>query len=623
MCGITAYIGKYDAFKYLMEGLIIMRNRGYDSAGIATFSKELQEFIISKFANDAGTTNSLEKIQNQANNHKGNTLGLGHTRWATHGSKSDENSHPHMDYYREVILVHNGIIENYQELKEFLLSENYQFLSETDTEVIVNLISYYYRLGSYPEEAIFKACQRMEGTWGLAIIFKKDPNHIYVSRNGSPILIGYNENMTIVSSEAAAFSNNVNQYIIIKDREIIKVGIQNSLQKKTLAEKYHVQSINLEQKIALKPDPYSHWMLKEIMEQPQSIIRALNNGGRIENDSKVRLGGLSNNMKDLLKIKHLLIIAMGTSLHAAYLGAKYFQMLKSVDVVTVIDASEFTESDIPCISEGVGALFLSQSGETKDVHLALELAKKHDLVVFSIVNVVDSLIARESDCGVYLNAGREVAVASTKSFTSQVVVMLLVAIWYAGERGVSKNLRHKLIQELHNLSYNFQETINSLERESVKYNELVEMLKDQHRLFLLGRQMGMPIALEGALKIKEVSYLHAEGYSGGALKHGPFALIEIGTPVIILAYRDEYRAKMHITAEEVRARGARVILITDLLEEEIPKGVYEGVFRVNHSGYLSSLLSIIPLQYLAYRLSVELGYNPDFPKNLAKSVTVD
>jgi glutamine---fructose-6-phosphate transaminase (isomerizing) len=192
-----------------------------------------------------------------------------------------------------------------------------------------------------------------------------------------------------------------------------------------------------------------------------------------------------------------------------------------------------------------------------------------------------------------------------------------------GERGVSKNLRHKLIQELHNLSYNFQETINSLERESVKYNELVEMLKDQHRLFLLGRQMGMPIALEGALKIKEVSYLHAEGYSGGALKHGPFALIEIGTPVIILAYRDEYRAKMHITAEEVRARGARVILITDLLEEEIPKGVYEGVFRVNHSGYLSSLLSIIPLQYLAYRLSVELGYNPDFPKNLAKSVTVD
>lgn len=622
MCGITALISKNSAFKYLLEGLIILRNRGYDSAGITTLNNTTEKFITTKFANDPGTNNSLDKISIKSNEHEGNFIGIGHTRWATHGSKSDENAHPHIDYCEQVALVHNGIIENYQKLKDFLLKNGYEFKSETDTEVIVNLISYYYKKGSSPQKAITQACQDMEGTWGLAIIFKEDPNHIYVSRNGSPILIGYNDNITFISSEANAFSNFVNQYIIVKDKEILKVGINNPTQNNKLMEKYQVKTVN-QDKVELKPDPFPHWMLKEIMEQPTSILRTLNNGGRIENKERVRLGGLSNNLDGLLDIKHLLIIAMGTSYHAGLLGAKFFQMLKSIEAVSVLDASEFTEEQIPYSLDGVGALFLSQSGETKDVHMALEIVKKHDLPVFSIVNVVDSLIAREADCGVYLNAGREVAVASTKSFTSQIVVLILIAIWYAQERGVSKHLRCQLIEELHNLSQNFQETVECFEKNKKQYQNIVNILKKKTRVFLLGRQRGMPIALEGALKVKEIAYLHAEGYPAGALKHGPFALIEEDVPIIILAYRDGYQSKMHLTAEEVKARGGKVILITDLDEEDIPNNLYTEVIRTNYSGYLSSLISVLPLQYISYLLSLEFGYDPDFPKNLAKSVTVE
>ena len=620
MCGITAYIGKYNAFKYLLEGLIILRNRGYDSAGITSLNTELKEFITTKFANDCGTINSLEKIKAHSEEHDGNTIGIGHTRWATHGTKSDINAHPHIDYHNQLVLVHNGIIENYQELKDFLLKNDYYFQSETDTEVIVNLISYYYNQNMSPVEAISQACLKMHGTWGLAILFKDDPEHIYVSRNGSPILIGYNENVTIISSESSAFANNVNQYIIVKDHEVLKVGIHNPLQKKVFMEKYDIKSITKDNQIELSPTPYSHWMIKEIMDQPISIQRSLNNGGRIENEYKVRLGGLSSHLDELIGIKHLLIIAMGTSYHAALMGAKFFQKLKSVEAVTVLDASEFTVDDIPCSIEGVGALFLSQSGETKDVHLALEIAKKCELTCFSIVNTVESLIARDADCGVYLNAGREVAVASTKSFTSQVTVLILIAIWYAQERGIKKHLRIELIKELRNLSYNFQQTVESINTDKKLYQRIVSNLMNQDRIFLLGKQLGMPIALEGALKIKEVTYIHAEGYPGGALKHGPFALIEQGTYIIMMAYQDEYSDKMHITAEEVVARGAEVILITDLQEEQIPKGVYKEVIPIYHSGYLSSLLSIVPLQYLSYAIAIDKGFNPDFPRNLAKSV---
>ena len=641
MCGITAYIGEYPAFKYILEGLLILQNRGYDSAGITTLSlpntdnKEQVErqFITTKFANDPGTTNSIEKIKTNANHHDNHLLGIGHTRWATHGSKSDANAHPHLDYHGHLALVHNGIIENYLELKKFLLEKDYQFYSETDTEVISNLISYYFTRDSKlcQQDAITRACQQLRGTWGLAIIFISDPNHIYVSRNGSPILIGYNDTLTIIASESSAFVNSVNKYVIVKDHEILKIGIHNPSQNQTFVEKYDVKNIAESNLIRLTPDPYPHWMLREIMEQPDSILRSLNMGGRIQNEYNVRLGGLQKYKHILCDIEHLLIIAMGTSYHAALFGAKFFRLLKGVGAVTVLDASEFTDDNIPidiygCKNEKTGYLFLSQSGETKDVHLAMEIVKKHSLSIFSIVNVVDSLIAREADCGIYLNAGREVAVASTKSFTSQAVVLILVAIWFAQTNIISKNLRHQLIQEIYNLSTNFQElskklsNINNVENPLQK---IVDILKDKECIFLLGRQMGHPIALEGALKIKEVSYIHAEGYPGGALKHGPFALIEDDTPVIILAFQDEWQHKMHITAEEVKARGAKVILITDIEEKNIPNGVYHYVIHMKSCGLLSPLLSILPLQLLSYHLSVACGHNPDYPRNLAKCVTTE
>lgn len=621
MCGITAYIGNSDAFKYIIDGLTILQNRGYDSSGITTLTKNGQ-FVTTKFANDSGKTNSLEKILTHSQLHTSNTIGIGHTRWATHGGKSDQNAHPHIDCHNLLAVVHNGIIENYLQLKTFLIKQGFTFTSQTDTEVISNLISYFLSTNNSPitnESAISKACQQLEGTWGLTILFANDPDHLYVSRNGSPILVGYNDDMAIVASESCAFANSVNKYIIVGDHEILKVGRHSE----DLFKTYEVKNVPVDSLVHLKPDPYPHWMLKEIMEQPSSILRSLNMGGRLQDDYQVRLGGLETNRDSLLVIKHLLIIAMGTSYHAALMGSKIFKLLKSVDAVTVLDASEFTEDDIPYPRDSVGALFLSQSGETKDVHLAMEISKKIGLTIFSVVNVVDSLIARDADCGIYLNAGREVAVASTKSFTSQVVVLTLIAIWYAQNKGLSKNIRHQLIKEIRNISYNFQCVIDALKTNILP--DMIKMLNDASKIFILGRQMGHALALEGALKIKEVSYLHAEGYPGGALKHGPFALIESTTPIIILAFRDNFSNKMHITAEEVKARGCPVILITDLIDDECKDLVktYDYIIKINHIGYLSPLLGIIPLQYLAYQLSVGKGYNPDYPRNLAKCVTTE
>jgi len=629
MCGITAYIGRYEAFKYILEGLIILQNRGYDSAGITTLDHSTQEFITTKFANDFGKTNSLEKIKDKFEKHSGNKIGIGHTRWATHGAKCDINAHPHLDSKQKLALVHNGIIENYLELKKFLIEKGFVFLSETDTEVIANLISYYLDKTPNPESAIEKACQQLQGTWGLSILFKDDPEHVYVSRNGSPILVGYNEDMTIIASESSAFVNSVNKYIIVKDHDILKIG--GDSQHRFLT--YDVKKVDHQTLIHLTPDPYSHWMLKEIMEQPNSILRTLNMGGRIQDNYQVRLGGLDNHSEELLAVKHLLIIAMGTSYHSSLLGSKFFKLLKSVDSVTVIDASEFTLEDIPYPHENVGALFLSQSGETRDVHLAIEIAKKNNIFTFAIVNTVDSLIAREVECGVYLNAGREVAVASTKSFTSQVLVLILIAIWYAQHKNRSKNLRGQLIQEIHNLSYNFQQVLESLSNKShnnhINLASFVQYLKHNkeevglEKIFLLGRQGGHAVALEGALKVKEVSYLHAEGYPGGALKHGPFALIETGVPIILLAYQDEWQQKIHITAQEVKTRGAKIYLITDLEDKDIPNELYDLVIKISHSRYLAPLLSILPLQYLSYQLTLALNYNPDYPRNLAKCVTTE
>lgn len=609
MCGIIAFLSQNQkAIDYLLNGLIILQNRGYDSAGICTLNND-NKLINTKFAS-TNTSSSISLLQKNIDFHNNNTIGIAHTRWATHGPKTDNNAHPHIDYNNRLSLVHNGIIENYKELRQKLMGYGYIFKSDTDTEVIVNLISYY--LDNNPIlDAINLAINELHGTWGIAILYRDDPEHLYICKKGSPLLVAYGDDFTIVASESSAFSQYTNQYIILQDNEIIKLGTKMD----TLD--YEFKMVEDIEEIKLTPDPYSHWMLKEISEQNNTSFRAMNMGGRIYNDYDVRLGGLLNHRDELLKINNLIIIASGTSYHSGLLGVKYFRSLKCFNNVNIIDAGEFSQNDIP--SNNTGILVISQSGETKDVHCALELAKVRDIIVIGIVNVVGSLISRESDCGIYLNAGREVAVASTKAFTSQVVVLMLVALWFSQYKNLdSKHKRFQIISELRNLSLKFKTLINELP--SIIDNRVIDFLKDKEHMFILGRGNAYPIACEGSLKIKEISYIHAEGYAGGALKHGPFALIEEGVPIVLIILDDEYRDKMQSACEEVKARGAYTIVITDI--KNYNKDDCNYLIKIPNNGYMTSLLSIVPLQYLSYRLALAKGHNPDFPRNLSKTISV-
>lgn len=476
MCGITAFLSKNkEASEYLFNGLQILQNRGYDSAGICTINRN-KKLINTKYAS-TDKHNALEFLKNDLSLHQNNYIGIAHTRWATHGPKTDYNAHPHIDFHDRLAIVHNGIIENYRDLKNFLIKNGFQFRSDTDTEVIVNLISYY--LDKYNIlESINHAINQLQGTWGIAIIYKEDPNHLYLCKKGSPLLVAYDDNFTIVASESSAFSQYTNRYIILKDNEIVKLGINEELLD------YEFKIVEEVEEIKLTPDPYPHWMLKEIFEQSNTTLSAINMGGRILNKSTVKLGGLMSHKDELLEIENLIIVASGTSYHAGLMGAKYFKYLKCFNTVTVLDAAEFTNADIP--SEKPGMIVLSQSGETRDVHDAMEIAKNHNVIIIGIVNVVGSLIARESDCGIYLNAGREVAVASTKSFTSQVIVLTLMSLWFSQNR--VKELKHRresMIKDVLNVSINFTDIIKNI---SITISDqLIQKLKNKKHMFILGR----------------------------------------------------------------------------------------------------------------------------------------
>lgn len=690
MCGIVAFIGTstgtsptnepLDGIEIVYEGIKILQNRGYDSCGISSISTDeitgKPKLIWNKCANKKSQT-AVEVIGEQLSDHRNSKVIIGHSRWATTGSITDANAHPHFDNKFRVGLVHNGIIENYQELKDFLLEKNYVFTSQTDTEVIAVLIGYYLDLEYSFMNALEATIKQLEGTWGLAIICTETPNTLYLCKNGSPLVVGYDKNFALVASESSAILNYVKNYFLLKNNEIISISKSQFLSQKSNSDgnlsssasnmdllssgsgilrdkeqiiiKHNSKIINEPEKvwsfrstleeiiefnknngiststggkslIATSPAPYSHWMLKEIMEQPDSLFRTLNLGGRLLNDNHVRLGGLNDHREDLLKIRHLLILGCGTSYHAAILGSKYFKILEAVQSVQVLDASEFSIKDIPRPYSDVGILVLSQSGETKDVHRSMEIAQANSILVFSVVNVVGSLIAREASCGVYLNAGREVAVASTKSFTSQVLALSLIALWFAAEKDINKQKRKEFITAIRRLINDCKETLEGVEEQCEK---IVPLLKDKHSIFILGRDLSEPIAYEGALKIKEIAYLHAQGYPGGSLKHGPFALIEPGTPIIILMMDDEHANKMEIAAEEVKARGATTILITNKSLQKINTKLFDGIATVPDNKIFGSLLSVIPLQYLSFILALKSGYSIDCPRNLAKILSVD
>ena len=610
MCGIVGYLGSDSFFEYVLNGLKLLQNRGYDSVGISSISEKGKLNTI-KFASKT-TCDSLEQLENKVNENCSiinSGCAIGHTRWATHGGKTDTNAHPHHDNKNKIAIVHNGIIENFEEIKNRLLERGYFFKSQTDTEIIAVLIGFYLDNGEQIENAIKNTIEELCGTWALVIIHCDYPNKIWITRNGSPLLLGMDDEYVMIVSEQIAFNNYIKKYIVLDNHDLIEITKEGSCIKYNKNIHRYVIKDKTISSTEVKPSEYKHWMLKEIMEQPECITRSINNGGRIENNVSVKLGGLDANKNRLLELNHLIILGCGTSYHAGLWSLDIFKSLDIFDTIVIYDGAEFGIKDIPKKGKS-GVILLSQSGETKDLHRCIQIAKDYDLMTIGIVNVIDSLIARESDCGVYLNAGREVAVASTKSFTNQCIVLSMVAVWFSQNRGTSIEKRKKIINDLRNISFQLQTVLSSID----VIKKYISKINNSKSVFLLGKGKEEAIAKEGALKIKEIAYIHAEGYSSSSLKHGPFALIEEGLPIIIFDIDEEHRDKNYNAYQEVKARNANVIRITDNESGEliIPKNTtYAGV------------IANVYIQLLSYYIAIDNNNNPDYPRNLAKVVTVE
>ena len=614
MCGIIGILAKKDiiVLEYLLNGLKQLQNRGYDSAGISITSEN--NIITKKYAS-TNDLNSLKKLDEEFCDIKNiSNLGMGHTRWATHGAKTDTNSHPHISYDNNVILVHNGVIENYIQLKNELISKGIKFKSQTDTEVIVNLIAFYYKTMKF-DQAILKTLERLQGTWGLVIICADNLNKLYCVRKGSPLLVSENDDYVMISSEQSGFNGLVSNYFILDGNDLCEIELtDNKISVKT--NKNYITKDTILENFDLSPDPYPHWTLKEINEQYEASLRALTFGGRLLDDNRVKLGGLEGHTEILKRIDNIIFLACGTSYHASMIGVNYFKELCKFNIVMLYDGAEFNKNDIPKIGN-TALIFLSQSGETKDLHRCIEIGRANDLFTIGIVNVVDSMIAREVMCGVYLNAGREVGVASTKCFTNQVIVLALMAVWFSQIHNINFNKRKEFIKGLRNLPNDIKNTVENCFTSIPKF---VEILNTEN-LFVLGKSNCEAIAKEGALKIKEISYIHAEGYSGSALKHGPFALLSEKFPVILVATDNIYFSKMLNVYEEIKSRKAPILFITDKKNNEINH--IENIVNIENNCMFSDLLAVIPLQIISYYLSIGKNLNPDLPRNLAKSVVVE
>jgi len=629
-CGIAGVITKDssrgNARELLLESLMILKNRGYDSAGLATTSSDLNNnaMAITKFASNGEKADSIELVREHSESSKGHKIGIAHTRWATHGGKTDENAHPHLDSSGKIAVVHNGTINNANVLRKELQSLGHVFTSQTDTEVISKLIGHYRELDNLSmKDATTKALQRCDGTWGLCIMSKDTPNELIVACNGSPLVIGISNDRTFVASETSAFNRYTKNFIAMKDGEIAVVGADAASLDLSRIQKAP------NQEVILHPDPYRHWTLKECVEQPEAIARALTFGGRLSPE-KVFLGGLDDNISTLSHIRHMELSACGTSLHAAKYAEKLMKHLRCFNTVSTLDAAETESIDLPICTKPTesGVIVVSQSGETKDVHRVVTMAMEKRVPVMSVVNAVGSLIARTTKLGVYCNAGRENAVASTKAFTTQVTALALIALWFRQTKdnmeGRSESIDSKRLKEaLMRLPISFGMGLKTHEQCKL----IAKQIQHKDHLFVLGKGYAESVALEGALKIKEIGYLHAEGYSGGALKHGPFALIENengkngSTPIILLILDDQHAHHMRTAAEEVKARGAELIIITD--KRSLAEGLDDNPIVIPSNGPLTALCAVLPMQLIAYELALLRGINPDTPRNLAKAVTVD
>ncbi len=611
MCGIVAYIGKQEAYPIIIKGLHRLEYRGYDSAGVALLNGTLNVY------KKAGKVSDLAEFV-KGKNTKG-YVGMGHTRWATHGEPNDRNAHPHFSQSKDFAIIHNGIIENYASIKAELMKEGHTFESDTDTEVLIHLIEEIYSKVNVPlEEAVRLALGEVVGAYAIVVLSKNDPDKLIAARKGSPIVVGIGKDEYFVASDATPIVEYTKNVAYLNDGEVAVIN-NGELTVKTIGNEVKVPYVQeLELKLeALEKGGFEHFMLKEIYEQPRSIADSMR--GRFDNKGGgIKLGGLREFETRIVNAKRIMIVACGTSWHAGLVAEYLIEDLARIPV-EVEYASEFRYRN-PVIYEDDVVIAISQSGETADTLAAVELAKSKGATIFGVCNVVGSSIPRATHAGSYTHAGPEIGVASTKAFTAQVTVLTLLALQIAHKRGsISESRFREIVNEL--------ESIPQKVEKALKSNDAVRKIADRYknaRNFLyLGRGYGFPVALEGALKLKEISYIHAEGYPAAEMKHGPIALIDDEMPVVVIATKHGSYEKVVSNIQEVKARKGKIIAIVTEGDTAVRDMADYTIEIPETDEILVPLVSVIPLQLLAYHIAVMRGCNVDQPRNLAKSVTVE
>jgi glutamine---fructose-6-phosphate transaminase (isomerizing) len=622
MCGIVGYIGTKSAFPILIKGLKRLEYRGYDSAGVALISSKDEKLNVYK-------TKGKVAILEASCDSKDVTgvVGIAHTRWATHGEPSEANAHPHVSMSGELALVHNGIIENYLILKEQLIAKGYVFKSCTDTEVLVQLIDYYYQKnGKILVKAVCMALNDVIGAYAIVVLEKNNPHHLVAARKSSPLVVGIGENNTeyFIASDATPIVEYTKKVVYLDDGQIVDITPDKELEITNLKEKcidVDVKEVDLDIS-KLSKDGFDHFMLKEIYDQPQCLLDCMR--GRLFVDEQnpknnhVVLSALCNFKERLLNAKHIIIVACGTSWHAGLIGKQLIERMCRIRV-EVEYASEFRYRD-PVIEKEDVIIAISQSGETADTLAAIQLAKEHGALVFGIVNGVGSSIARESDTGIYIHVGPEIGVASTKAFTGQVTVLTLLALALGHEIGtLSDEDYQQTIAELSLIPMKMQKVLQQDE----KIKNISQSFTYARNFLYLGRGFNYPVALEGALKLKEISYIHAEGYPAAEMKHGPIALVDQEMPIVFIATHHKLYQKIISNMQEVKSRNGKILAIVTEDDEDV-KNIADEVIEIPQTiNCLVPLLSVLPLQLLAYHVAVARGLNVDMPRNLAKSVTVE
>jgi len=611
MCGIVGYIGNKEATPFLLKGLARLEYRGYDSSGMCVYGKDgLQVY------KKQGKVYELEKHLGTVSKLTG-TLGIAHTRWATHGVPSDVNAHPHVSNNKKIAVVHNGIVENYESIKNLLQERGFSFSSQTDTEVIANLIQYVQEQEKISFiDAVRIALSKLEGAYGLAIVHEDEKDSLFIARNGSPIVIGVGKDEFFVASDVAALAGNAKNVLYLEDGDtaILKQdGTYTVFDKEEASKEIEAQSIDIDIE-QIEKGGFDHFMLKEIFEQPKAIQDSLRGRINVE-DGSVTLGGIKEYEKRLVHARKIIFVACGTSWHAALTGKYFIEELSGI-AVEVEYASEFRYRN-PIVDDRDVVIGISQSGETADTLGALEHAKEKGATILGICNVVGSSLARLTDAGIYTHAGPEISVASTKAFTTQLSVLLLLAAQLGELTGATATEeRKKFLSELVSLP----DSIGSILEKTDQIQDVAEALAKKEDVFFLGRNVCFPVALEGALKMKEISYIHAEGYPSGEMKHGPLALIESGTPAVFVSSGERQKEKLLGNIEEVSARGAEIIVVAG---KNFNSSIGTTLSIPETHDLLVPVTATIVLQLLSYYVAVERGTDVDMPRNLAKSVTVE